>query len=58
MATITVYDTAGEKVSKLKLNDEIFKVEVKEHLLHAVVQYPSDAIAPEVAYWHSKTACW
>jgi large subunit ribosomal protein L4 len=39
MATINVYDTTGNKVSRMKLDDGIFKAEVKEHLLHAVVLY-------------------
>lgn len=40
MANITVYNKNGNEVEKIDLKDEIFGVEVKEHILHmAVVQY-------------------
>jgi len=37
MATIDVYNTNGEKTSQLELDDEIFNVPVKKHVLHEVV---------------------
>ena len=37
MANIDVYDLQGEKTSQVELNEEIFNVPVKRHLLHQVV---------------------
>ncbi|MEW6186607.1 MAG: 50S ribosomal protein L4 [Thermodesulfobacteriota bacterium] len=37
MATVTVYNLAGEKVEELSLKDEIFNREVNPHILHQVV---------------------
>lgn len=38
MTTVTVYNTNKEKVGELDLNDSVFDLEVKEHLLHDVVR--------------------
>ncbi|MCR4763487.1 MAG: 50S ribosomal protein L4 [Lachnospiraceae bacterium] len=43
MATVTVYNMEGKDVGTIDLSDEIFGVEVNEHLVHlAVVQYLAD----------------
>ena len=40
MAKVTVYNTNGDSVGTIDLNDSIFGVEVNQHVLHlAVVQY-------------------
>ena len=40
MATVGVYNMAGEKIDEMELNDNIFGIEVNEHAVHmAVVQY-------------------
>lgn len=40
MANVAVYNMSGEQVGNMDLNDGIFGVEVKEHLLHsAIVHY-------------------
>jgi len=38
MSTVTVYNTKNEAVGETELNDKIFNLEVKEHLLHDVVR--------------------
>ena len=38
MAKIDVYNLDRQKVGELELADEVFAVEIKEHLLHEVVQ--------------------
>ena len=39
MANVTVYNIEGKKVGSLELNDEVFGVQINEHLVHmAVVQ--------------------
>lgn len=37
MATIDVYNMEGEKTSQVELDEDVFNVEVKPHLLHQVV---------------------
>ena len=37
MATVSVYNMAGEEVGTIDLNDAIFGVEPNEHLLHKAV---------------------
>ena len=37
MANVKVYNLKGEEVSSLKLNDEVFKQEYNEALIHQVV---------------------
>ena len=37
MATVAVYNMAGEEVGSIELNDSVFGVEVKENLLHRAV---------------------
>ncbi len=37
MATVAVYNTDGKEVEKLELNDEVFGVEINEHLVHQAV---------------------
>ncbi len=37
MAKVSVYNMAGDEVGSLDLNDEIFGIEPKEHLVHAAV---------------------
>ena len=40
MATVAVYNIEGKEVDKLELNDNVFGVEINEHLVHlAVVLY-------------------
>jgi len=39
MAKLDVYNIEKKKVSKIDLEESVFGVEVKEHLLHAVVRY-------------------
>ena len=40
MAQVSVYNMDGKEVGKMDLNDEIFGIEVNEHLIHlAVVQH-------------------
>jgi large subunit ribosomal protein L4 len=43
MAKIDVYNTDRKKVGKIELDDGVFKVEVKEHLLSAAVRYQQAA---------------
>ena len=43
MANVSVYDMKGKEVDKLELNDEVFGVEINEHLVHmAVLQQLAD----------------
>ncbi len=43
MASVAVYNMEGKEVDKIELSDEIFGVEINEHLVHlAVVQYLAD----------------
>lgn len=43
MASVAVYNMEGKEVDKIELSDEIFGVEVNEHLVHlAVVQHLAD----------------
>ena len=37
MATVAVYNTEGKEVDKLELNDNVFGVEINEHLVHLAV---------------------
>ena len=37
MATVTVYNMEGKDVGTIDLSDEIFGVEVNEHLVHLAV---------------------
>jgi large subunit ribosomal protein L4 len=37
MATVSVYNTEGKEVDKLELNDNVFGVEINEHLVHLAV---------------------
>ena len=37
MATIAVYNIEGKEVDKLELNDNVFGVEINEHLVHLAV---------------------
>ncbi len=37
MAKVAVYNMNGEQVSEVELNDSIFAVDIKEHLVHAAV---------------------
>ena len=40
MANVTVYNMEGKEVGKMDLNDDLFGVEINEHLVHlAVVQH-------------------
>jgi len=39
MATIEMFNTDRNKVGELELNDSVFGVEVREHLLYAAVRY-------------------
>ncbi len=40
MANVAVYDMAGKKTGEIELNDNIFNVEVNEHVVHqSIVQY-------------------
>lgn len=38
MSIVNIYNTRNEKVGEIGLNQQIFNVEVKEHLLHDVVR--------------------
>lgn len=38
MAKVTVYNQSADEVGELELDDAVFGVDVKEHLLHAVVR--------------------
>lgn len=38
MSTVTVYNTKNEAVGEVELNDKVFNLDVKEHLLHDVVR--------------------
>lgn len=38
MSTVTVYNVKNEAVGETDLNDQVFNLEVKEHLLHDVVR--------------------
>ena len=38
MSTVTVYNTKNEAIGETELNDKVFNLEVKEHLLHDVVR--------------------
>jgi len=38
MSTVDIYNTKNEKVGELGLNEEVFNLDVKEHLLHDVVR--------------------
>ncbi len=38
MSTVNIYNTQNEKVGEVELNEKIFDLEVKEHLLHDVVR--------------------
>ena len=37
MATVAVYNIEGKEVDKLELNDDVFGVEINEHLVHLAV---------------------
>ena len=37
MSKVSVYNMEGAKVGEVELNDEIFGVEIKEHLVHQAV---------------------
>ena len=37
MATVAVYNIEGKEVDKLELNDNVFGVEINEHLVHLAV---------------------
>ena len=37
MATVSVLNMEGKEVEKLELNDNIFGVEINEHLVHLAV---------------------
>lgn len=37
MATVSVFNMAGQEVEKLELNDSVFAVEINEHLVHLAV---------------------
>ena len=37
MANVSVFNMKGEEVGKMKLNEEVFGVEINEHLLHMAV---------------------
>ena len=37
MATIDVYNLQKEKISQIELQDDIFQIQIKQHLLHQVV---------------------
>jgi large subunit ribosomal protein L4 len=37
MATVSVYNIEGKEVDKLELNDNVFGVEINEHLVHLAV---------------------
>ena len=37
MANVSVYNTDGQEVGKIELNDAVFGVEVNEHLVHMAV---------------------
>ena len=37
MATVAVCNSKNEQIGEIELNDEIFNVQVKSHLLHEVV---------------------
>ena len=37
MATVAVYNIEGQEVDKLELNDNVFGVEINEHLVHLAV---------------------
>lgn len=38
MSTVDIFNTKNEKVGEIELNEKIFDLEVKEHLLHDVVK--------------------
>ncbi len=38
MSTVDIYNTKKEKVGEIGLNDNVFNLDVKEHLLHDVVR--------------------
>ncbi len=38
MSTVNIYNTKNEKVGEVGLNDHVFDLEVKEHILHDVVR--------------------
>ena len=40
MATVAVYNIEGKEVDKLELNDNVFGVEINEHLVHLAVVSP------------------
>ena len=37
MANVSVYNMEGSEVEKMDLNDNVFAVEVNEHLMHMAV---------------------
>ena len=39
MPRVAVYNTGKKKVSDLELDDQIFNVEIKDHLLHDIVRF-------------------
>ncbi len=43
MASLDVYDLTKQKVGEIDLDERVFAVEVKEHLLHAAVRYQLNA---------------
>ena len=43
MANVSVYNMEGKEIDKMDLNDDLFGVEINEHLVHmAVVQQLAD----------------
>ena len=37
MANVSIYDIEGNVVGNMDLNDDIFNVEINEHLLHRAI---------------------
>ena len=39
MANVSVYNMEGSEVEKMDLNDNVFAVEVNEHLMHMAMRF-------------------
>ena len=57
MANVSVYNMEGSEVEKMDLNDNVFAVEVNEHLMHmaVVLQLANKRQGTPVSYTHLVT---
>ena len=58
MAVTEVYNTDNKKVGEVELNDNLFGLEVKKHILHDVVRcnWPTDGLVRQAPKPESKYA--